>query len=58
MKFTTELPRDVLNTLKDEYPDKSYQAAIKAFVRQYKPINGINNDKNNHNTKCASTQAL
>ena len=37
IKFNFELPKDCADILNDEYPDKSYQAAIKAFIRTHKP---------------------
>lgn len=58
MKFVTELPKDVLAILKHEYPDKSYQAAIKNFVRQHNPTNEVTDDQTNHHTKPAGTQTL
>ncbi|QIR13572.1 hypothetical protein [Shewanella aestuarii] len=54
MKFVTELPQDVLAILKREYPEKSYQAAIKLFIRQYNPTNEVKDDQANHNTKQSS----
>ena len=58
MKFVTELPQDVLTILKNEYPDKSYPAALKTFVRKYNPRNGTDNDQTNYYKKPASAQAL
>ena len=58
MKFVTELPRDVLAILKREYPDKSYQAAIKTFVRQYNPTNEVKDDQTYYYQEPAGSQAL
>lgn len=58
MRFITELPQDVIAILRQEYPDKSFPAAIKLFVRENNPRNGINDDKNNYYKKPASTQSL
>ncbi len=37
MYFEMNLPNDVKDILKREYPDKSIQAAFKAFVRDNDP---------------------
>ncbi len=58
MKFVTELPQDVLTILKKEYPDKSYQAAIKAFVRKHYSTNGVKDDKAYNHKECSSAQNL
>jgi hypothetical protein len=58
MKFVTELPSDVLAILKREYPEKSYQAAIKTFVRQHNPTIEVKDDSTYYYTKPTGAQAL
>jgi hypothetical protein len=46
VKFVTELPQDVIEILRLEYPGKSYPAAIKRFIRENNPKNGKNEQVN------------